>query len=375
MARFDFFHRQSLVPDLQDYNDYTADEAIEFVVDILQLIEASHPKLVAAELDDVPPEMKKYYSKRTGLWMVPQDNEFFKDSFRRNSDQQRQAANQRDCKTASGFSKIKTKECRYSVPVDALKKGFAQKIALEKYRATVLENAQQAEDNAVLEAVRPMSILALRQRALDKDLARAQEMNLPLWPRAVSNDAARIGHLATTFLNEQSVIIKNYIAGALGGPDNLSRDENGGALENPKEKAVTGDQLICDFEEADRSKIITCIAAFLKAPDKVTKLSQLKFQGATKESGVALGILTALGAIKKVTWKPEGKTGYAGAYILKNTHTDSELGEIKLTNLLREEQHQYQYNNINNNDVTRKNNNKNNDNDNNEGGNNDRSTS
>ena len=85
LARFDFFHRASLVPDLEDFNDYSADDAIEFVTDVLQLIQASYPKLDRKQLRDLPKDMAQYYSKRTGLWMLPQDNEFFRESFRRHS--------------------------------------------------------------------------------------------------------------------------------------------------------------------------------------------------------------------------------------------------------------------------------------------------
>ena len=85
LARFDFFHRQSLVPDLEDFNDYSADEAIGFVTDVLQLIQASYPKLDRQQLRGLPQDMAKFYSKRTGLWMLPQDNEFFKQSFKQHS--------------------------------------------------------------------------------------------------------------------------------------------------------------------------------------------------------------------------------------------------------------------------------------------------
>ena len=61
----------------------------------------------------------------------------------------------------------------------------------------------------------------------------------------------------------------------------------------------------------------------LNATHQVYKLSQLKMQTGTKDAQVALGLLTALGAIKKVLWKADRCTGYPAAYILKNTTFES----------------------------------------------------
>ena len=72
-SRFDFFHRSCIIPDLEDYNDYDGDEAIDFLADVLQLVEAQFPKLSKAEAKALKAEDAKFYSKRNELWKVPQD--------------------------------------------------------------------------------------------------------------------------------------------------------------------------------------------------------------------------------------------------------------------------------------------------------------
>eukprot|EP00972_Heterocapsa_arctica_P055959 8253613-Heterocapsa_arctica.AAC.1 len=126
-TRFDFFHRAGLVPDLDDYNNYSFDEAIVFLADIMQLVEAAFPEHTPEDLKDYGGEFDKFYSQRTGLWKVPQNNAFFRASFHKHSEAQRQAIRDGDDRRASHESKIKTKECRYSVPTDALIKAYKQK--------------------------------------------------------------------------------------------------------------------------------------------------------------------------------------------------------------------------------------------------------
>ena len=249
--------------------------------------------------------------------------------------QQRAAAKRGEHGQASHYSKVNTKECRYSVPVDALKKGFAQKVALEKYRAQVIMKAKEAGQPAVVEAVGEMCILALRQRALDKDPDVADSMMLPLWPRSVSNEAAKVGNLAATFLSDQSKIIRSYIGGkpeliggtkaAIGSPGVLRADA-------PLEGEALKEQLaLCD-----KAKVVTSIAQFLKMPNSVCKLTQLKMQCAGIDSQVAFSLLVELGAVKKVFWKAEGQTGYAAAYILKQVLFESAISELKFANVIRD---------------------------------------
>ena len=72
-SRFDFFHRDAVIPDLPDYNDYDGDEAIEFLADLLQLVEIQFPKLSKSEAKQLVPEVGGYCSHRNQLWKVPQD--------------------------------------------------------------------------------------------------------------------------------------------------------------------------------------------------------------------------------------------------------------------------------------------------------------
>ena len=52
LSRFDFFHRTATVAMLEDYNDYSSDDAIEFLADLMQLIVAQFPELSKADLKD-----------------------------------------------------------------------------------------------------------------------------------------------------------------------------------------------------------------------------------------------------------------------------------------------------------------------------------
>ena len=202
----------------------------------------------------------KFHSKRTGLWMLPQDNEIFKQTFRQHSAEQRTAAKRGDYGKASHSSKLKTKEFRYSVHVDALKKGFKQKIALEEYRQKVITIADEKGQHAVVEAVSTMCILALRDRVLDKDPELAKSMLLPLWPRPVSSEAARVGNLATTFLAEQSKIIRTYVFGRSPEPTSVPTAPTGGLGTARIEATLEAKDLRDHLDSSDRTKVITAMA-------------------------------------------------------------------------------------------------------------------
>ena len=95
-------------------------------------------------------------------------------------------------------------------------------------------------------------------------------------------------------------------------------------------------QLLIPKASCDLAKVITCVVQILKMPHKVCKLSQLKLHNAGQEAHVAISLLVALGAVKKVFWKAEGQTGYAAAFVLKNSAFENGLSEIKFANLIRD---------------------------------------
>lgn len=347
-SRFDFFHRAGLVPDLADYNSYDADDAIEFTADVMQLVEAAFPKLTRDELKAYGKDAS--YSKRTGLWKVPQDNAFFRASFQRHSEAQRQAIRDGDDHAASHESKIKTKECRYSVPADALMKAFRQKMELERYRAEVIQQARADGEEAVADAVAEMSILALRQRVMDKDLGRARDMHLPLWPRAVTEQAAEVGHLLTHFLAESAVIIKGFVRGlpdGSRGPDAAMSPGSGSAAlpaaptplanDAPQHMAaiLEGDSLRVALAELPLDRVKAAVAEVLKQPAKVIKLKNLRLLPAGRLQQAALGLLHCVGLVLRVAWKRRGATGYASTFLVKNANFADQLAELKAANLLR----------------------------------------
>ena len=87
-----------------------------------------------------------------------------------------QAVETGDTKAASRHSKLKTKECRYSLPMDALVKGFKQKLALEKFREDCIRGETQACE---VSSLQDMPILMLRQKMLDVSRAEVACLLVP----------------------------------------------------------------------------------------------------------------------------------------------------------------------------------------------------
>ena len=98
-----------------------------------------------------------------------------------------------------------------------------------------------------------------------------------------------------------------------------------------------GEQLRQEFAAADASKVRTCITHLLRAPHKVCQLSKLKLGFGGSHQLLAISILTELGAIKKVAWKPESqRSGYPAAFIVKNFGFAGPTAELKFANFIRD---------------------------------------
>lgn len=198
---------------LEDFNDYSCDDAIDFLADIMQLIAAQFPELTPLEMKQDKSGVTKSYSKRTKLWKVPQDNAFFRGSFNQHARAQREASKLGDTATASLESKLKTKECRFSLAVDVLMKGFEQKARLDLYKEQALTEAMAAGRHDVAEVLEGSSIMAIRQRVIDKaEAAEAKVIGLPYWPRAVTKESAEVGHMLSMFLCENNKILRSGCA-------------------------------------------------------------------------------------------------------------------------------------------------------------------
>ena len=338
-ARFDFFHQASLMPDLGDYNDYGDDEAITFVADIMQLVQAAYPKLEAAQLEGIAEDTRKHYSLRTAMWKVPQDNAFFTESFQKHSTAQRDATNAKDHNMASHHSKTKTKECRYSVPVDALMKGFRQKRLLEKYRSSVMETAAKEGNPDIAQAVKDMCIMALRQRAIDKNPELLESLALPFWKREVTCAAAEVGHLVTRFLGQQSEVVRGYVF------DKTLKDNASVAGMSPNSLTteihsatplLQGDGLVIAAKKVDRDAIVRAVQTILHIPMKAKKLAQVKGLPQGPTLSVAVSLLHDLGVVQRIAWKRKGASGYPSTFVFKNINYKTPLAELKVANLLRD---------------------------------------
>ena len=176
---------------------------------MLDIIEAQFPNLAH---DMQRAFRKRAYSKRTHLWRIPQDSEFFKDSFDTHSLAQRDAKSKGDERRASFESKVKTKECRYAVPVDSLRKAIGQKLALEQYRKSKVDGSTE---NKEMYAWLSKDILELRELLLQTDAPRATELGISeQWGIAVTDAYAEICHLLTDFLSKSSRICSIWLHGA-----------------------------------------------------------------------------------------------------------------------------------------------------------------
>ena len=356
-SRFDFFHREGTCPSLSDYNDMSEDEAITYLADIMQLIEISYPKSTRAEWKKLPADMQQQYSLRKHLWKVSQANEFFEQSFEQHTKRQRAAMAENDRGLASHESKQKTKECRYSCPVDALIKAFKQKAELEKYRAKRIIEANAAGRQELAELIAECTILALRQDCIDKDEALATTMGLPLWKRGVTKEAAEIGHLITFFLGSQTALIKEFVLDAPLQPSGTNTHQESGQIQagvvangtgsivpvespaniqSPVELVLPEVQIKEEFKNDIRAKIIACIAAVVKTPLKMVRLSQVKCEKG-RTMTIAVSLLHHLGLIQRFSWKKTKSTsGGPATFLIKNHIFENAQVQVKILNFLHE---------------------------------------
>ena len=334
-SRFDFFAQAGMIPELDDFNDYDQDEAMEFVCDVLELVEIQYPD-ISKDDTGVAVEEKGFFSKRTQLWRIPQKNNFFRHSFNGHAQAQKKAKAAGDHRVASHQSKIKTKQCRYSVPFDAIIKGFRQKHALEKYREEQLALPENTGNEGIKNALRTMNILALRQRAIDKHPDEAKAMDLPFWPRAVFEESAEVGHLLANFLAEQSrVLVKFLHPAAQHAPTALipsSVYQTSAATAKDSTKLTES-----DIDALDMHRVHKCVQALLNQQQRATKITTIK---KAAESGpvfdAAVRCLEDGGFIISTTWKKIGATGYASSYIIKNGKYDLPGTSIAAANLVRD---------------------------------------
>ena len=334
-ARFDFFARDGAVPDIEDFNDYEADDAITFVADVLQLIEAQFVDI--SKEKDVQARQHPCFSNRSKLWKISQDSQFFKTTYNKHAHAQRGAKESGNDKEASREAKLKTKQCRYATPIDAFLKAFAQKAALDEYRQKQIEQAEGDNVKGVLEG---MAIMALRQRVIDKDPALAETLGLPLWPRSVTNEAAEIGYLVNRFLAEENFALVSYLRGGSGPPDLGGKgekgDDDGDAL-----GGLNDEKLAEALRSLDVDKVKRCMAGLLSLPDKVTLVSAVKkavrFACDSRIFDCALTLLSHARLASRAAWKQPGKSGAPASYVLLNGEFAEpiRMAQLDTANLLK----------------------------------------
>ena len=339
-ARFDFFHQAGHIANLEEFGSMDADDAIEFIADVLQLIEVQFPKLTEEDRRKLN-ITNVQYSRRTDLWKIPlQGNAYFKRSFNEHTDKQKRAKMKGEDKNVSHHSKLKTKECRYALPIDAMVKGFDQKVHLEEYRQACIAKAKVDQDQDVVTALPNMPILALRQRVIDKEgEAMQKKMGLPFWERTPSDESTEVAHHVCQFLSESSETIQQYVRH--GTPPNGTPDSALPAERKQKEnqedaKAVYhGDKLVELANQSNAKQVRFCVTALLTTPCVVTKLRDVTgFRGSKADQDVAVGICAELGAITKLSWKAPGKVGYPPVYVIKNHRASDIVVSMRMEDIM-----------------------------------------
>ena len=98
-----------------------------FVADVLELIESQYPDLRA---DPKRAMKERNYSQRKQLWRVRNDSDVFVQAFDKHAKAQNAAKARGDESQASFEAKMKTKMCRFGLPVQALCKAVEEKLCI-----------------------------------------------------------------------------------------------------------------------------------------------------------------------------------------------------------------------------------------------------
>ena len=105
---------------------------------MLELIELQFPDLRS---DQKRALREKDFSNRKHLWRIRNTSKFFTDTFGAHARAQGDAKETGDESKASYESKMKTKMCRFSLPIQSLCKGIEEKLTLEKFRTKMMNQA------------------------------------------------------------------------------------------------------------------------------------------------------------------------------------------------------------------------------------------
>ena len=233
-------------------------------------------------------------------------------------------------------AQVKTKECRYAVPADALCKAIKQKAALEKYRQHRYEQAVEKGDDKEAFAWQIKDILEVR-RALLADAVKAQEYDVPdQWSITVPDAHAEIGHIVTSFLAMSTGLCSSWLQGRVVLKTDV--DSNSKTLD-PKEPVVkiwTGVDLKAAFDEVAASKVLKNCAVLLNVRSQAFKLSSVKPRlHLHNELHVAASVLQEGGLLQTFVTKKGGKPGCAATCFAKTPCPNDPIVQMELANILR----------------------------------------
>ena len=207
-----------------------------------------------------------------------------------------------------------------------------------------MEKARLEGQMEIYSAIKKSSILALRQRVLDKETDPVKEdMNLPYWDRTPTEASAEIAHHCTEFLGKNMAVIQKYVRdGVAPGDDAPTNTGQGvvngapGAPPGEEEEVLGGVDLVELSGKCNAGNVKASMAAIVSNPHLATKLRDIKgLRGNRDEQTCAVGLLKELGVISKILWKPPGRVGYCAVYIIKNLRTSDGVAEFLLTDFLK----------------------------------------
>ncbi len=313
--RFDWFARKGHIANLEDYGPLEQDEAIFLLADLLEIAEAQFPDLSADPRRAL--ENRHCYSRRINLWRIKQDSKYFKASFNDHAAKQREAKEVGDEKTASFESKVKTKECRYACPVDALCKAIEQKLILDRYHDRMLAAAATKKEEFTWLT---RTAVEAREHLLNNPRL-AEELGVPeQWPISVTEKNAQIGHHITTFLGRSSALVSAFLNrnGQHKGPAATARDSGAGMaieiIQVPELAAAVKRVYPVD-------RVLKLCQAVLGHPQQAFRLGTLKKTKNNVSAGLALNVatslLTASGLVQVTAFKRAESPGKPATWFVK----------------------------------------------------------
>ena len=336
--RFDWFARAVRPAKLEEYGDeIDQDSAVLFLADILQIIENQFPDL---SKDVASAKRHDNYSCRTNLWRVSHKSITFAESFNMHVDKQGQAKVDGDEGLASFSAKMKTKSCRYALPVQSLCRAITEKLSLEQYRQQQMMSCIDNCDEQKRDEWKDKPILELRSEFFAKDAAGAKDLGMKeKRDLAFDEESETVSRLLSSFLTESNNAFHNWIAhrGKKQIPNSsAAKNGNGRPVQNDVCKRLSDielDQALAKCKYTSVAKNAKVLLMYTEASFKLAAVQ--KKMAAGLELDVAVELLARAELLKGFSLKRPGATGPASLCFAKRSRDEDPVVSMRVQNMLR----------------------------------------